>query len=67
MRQRWSRILLSIAAALVLGLSLTGVGIQVDRDGDVRCDRANGCDVRRDSCCDHSINRLSPLTASFRA
>jgi LCP family protein required for cell wall assembly len=29
MRQRWSRILLSIAAALVLGLSLTGVGIQV--------------------------------------
>ena len=29
MRQRWSRILLSIAAALVLALSLTGVGIQV--------------------------------------
>ena len=29
MRQRWPRILLSIAAALVLGLSLTGVGIQV--------------------------------------
>ena len=29
MRQRWSRVLLSIAAALVLGLSLTGVGIQV--------------------------------------
>lgn len=29
MRQRWSRILLSIAAALVLALSLTGVGIEV--------------------------------------
>ena len=29
MRQRWSRVLLSIAAALVLGLSLTGVGIEV--------------------------------------
>ena len=29
MRQRWARVLLSIAAALVLGLSLTGVGIQV--------------------------------------
>ena len=29
MRQRWSRILLSIAAAIVLALSLTGVGIEV--------------------------------------
>ncbi|MFM1966170.1 MAG: hypothetical protein RL134_1895 [Actinomycetota bacterium] len=29
MRQRWSRILLSIAAALVLALTLTGVGIEV--------------------------------------
>lgn len=29
MRQRWSRVLLSIAAALVLALSLTGVGIEV--------------------------------------
>ncbi|MEY3733099.1 MAG: hypothetical protein RL347_458 [Actinomycetota bacterium] len=29
MRQHWSRVLLSVAAALVLGLSLTGVGIQV--------------------------------------
>ncbi|MEY2964489.1 MAG: hypothetical protein RLZZ228_302 [Actinomycetota bacterium] len=29
MRQHWSRILLSVGAAIVLGLSLTGVGIQV--------------------------------------
>ncbi len=29
MRQHWTRTLLSVAAALVLGLSLTGVGIQV--------------------------------------
>jgi LCP family protein required for cell wall assembly len=29
MRQRWSRVLLSIAAALVLALTLTGVGIEV--------------------------------------
>lgn len=29
MRQHWSRVLLSIAAALVLALSLTGVGIEI--------------------------------------